>query len=132
MKRVDWVLFDPLAGYPKQAGEPPKIFSKYETFRPGNTKILEYNVESQSMRIKSTPKVLLGEGRDVQYLPTGPRIVEVKSAGGGGGDGGDGGGGKRRKRRGRVEVVASSSDLEDEGGGEGEEREIWDSQSVEE
>ncbi|KAK5120629.1 hypothetical protein LTR85_005987 [Meristemomyces frigidus] len=91
---TNWVLFDPLRGYPKQAGDPPELFQKLETYKPGNAKILEYNTVSESVRIRSLPKVL--DGRDVQYLPNGPRLVEYKTGG----------------RKKRAKVVIASSEVE--------------------
>ncbi|KAK4539461.1 hypothetical protein LTR36_010938 [Oleoguttula mirabilis] len=105
---TNWVLFDPLRGYPRHASEPSETLQKFETFKPGNAKILEYNTVSQSVRVRSAPKVLLGEGRDVQYLATGPRLVEVAKLKGERGGGGRAGKAKRKE----VVVVADSSEGE--------------------
>ena len=72
---LDWVLFDPLEGFPPQLGEPPAFFHGFAKYQPGNTKVLEYNLVNHSVRLKTTPDVL--KGMAVHYTNFGPRLVEV-------------------------------------------------------
>lgn len=73
---IAWALFDPNQGYPSHFSDPPAIFEQFATFKPGNARILEYNIHSQSVRLKSTPP-FLQQGKGIEYTRTGPRIVEV-------------------------------------------------------
>ena len=72
---LDWVLFDPLEGFPPQLGEPLALFDRFVEYQPGNTKVLEYNLVNHSVRLKTTPDVL--KGMALHYTNFGPRLVEV-------------------------------------------------------
>ncbi|KAK5133525.1 hypothetical protein LTR08_007662 [Meristemomyces frigidus] len=103
---TNWVLFDPMRGYPLALGAPPDAFQKFETFKLGNAKILEFNVVSRAVRIRCTPAVF--ERRDVVYSDrAGPKFVEV----------GRTRVGRRRKVRVKKEVLDSEvEDSASEGG----------------
>ncbi|KAK4552571.1 hypothetical protein LTR86_010215 [Recurvomyces mirabilis] len=91
----NWILFDPHHKSPSLYfshlnysssnnatpgfRDPPRCFAQFETYQPGNKRILEFNVVTSSVRMKSTPKVL--EGREVLYSATGPRLVNVMDVG---------------------------------------------------
>lgn len=70
---LDWVLFDPLKGFPREFGDPPSFFQRLATYSPNNTRILEYNVVSKSIRTRLTPRELLG--CSVEYSKQGPKII---------------------------------------------------------
>ncbi|KAK1070891.1 DEAH-box ATP-dependent RNA helicase prp43 [Friedmanniomyces endolithicus] len=88
---ADWALFDPLRGYPDFLGkeketlkhsEPPSIFQQYETYEPGNQRVVEFNIISRSLRLRTTP-AMLSEGRmELQYTSTGPKLVDVRKSSG--------------------------------------------------
>ncbi|KAK0287423.1 hypothetical protein LTR91_001723 [Friedmanniomyces endolithicus] len=90
-KDGNWALFDPLRGYadfldkdkePLKHSEPPSIFRQYETYEPGNERIVEFNSVSRSLRLRTTP-VMLSEGRmELQYTSTGPKLVDVRKSSG--------------------------------------------------
>lgn len=69
---VDWVLFDPLKGFPKEYGEPPRVLAALVRYQAGNERIVEYNLVSHAVRCRSTPGGF--EGREVDYTPDGPRL----------------------------------------------------------
>ncbi|KAF2169099.1 hypothetical protein M409DRAFT_20329 [Zasmidium cellare ATCC 36951] len=75
----NWVLFDPLKGYgeDKKNEATPKIFTRYERFKPGNRKILCWNLVSAAVTLKTTPAEF--EGYDVEYLRTGPKLTKAKT-----------------------------------------------------
>ena len=62
-----------------RAASPPRVFAQYETFKAGNKRILEYNIHYGSVRIKSTPRAMVG--KEVVYTSTGPKLVEAKGQG---------------------------------------------------
>ncbi|KAH9826610.1 hypothetical protein Tdes44962_MAKER00574 [Teratosphaeria destructans] len=86
---TNWVLFDPNRGYPSTvqdrhndetaAHAPPAIFQRFETYRPGNARIVEFNTVSRAVRLRSTPAVLVA--REVRYERFGPRVVDVVTGG---------------------------------------------------
>ena len=43
-------------------------------YEPGNTRVLEYNLESASVRLKTTPVVLVGKA--VEYTKAGPKLID--------------------------------------------------------
>lgn len=118
---LDWVLFDPLLSYPAfqsandalgtgKTHEPPSCFATYERYIPGKTRILEFNLKTKSVRLRSTPEILLQDGTEVEYTEQGPKLVkavvrEVKPKKGEGG--GRGGRAKARK----VKVVRKSKEV---------------------
>lgn len=55
---------------------PPLIFRQFESYKPGNARIVEYNTESGCLRVRTTPRTL--EGREVIYTKTGPRLVNLE------------------------------------------------------
>ena len=55
--------------------EPPPLFKRFEKFRPGNKRIVEYNINSHSVRLRSTPSSMAN--KMVMYLPTGPKLLEA-------------------------------------------------------
>ncbi|KAK3679021.1 hypothetical protein LTR78_001474 [Recurvomyces mirabilis] len=59
--------------------DPPRCFAQFETYKLGNKRILEYNLVTHSVRLKSTPEVL--EGKEVLYSGSGPKIVNVMDLG---------------------------------------------------
>ena len=71
-----WVLFDPQAhDYPRRFIEDvPALFRRYERYEPGNKRIVEYNLKTFSVRLKSTPDAL--GGKKVEYTKTGPKLIE--------------------------------------------------------
>jgi hypothetical protein len=74
---VDWVLFDPeLHEWPKTPPPVFKQFEKFETYVPGNPRIIEYNLISEAVRIKCTPRTLREGNKTVEYTPTGPKVVD--------------------------------------------------------
>ena len=70
---ADWVLFDPIKSFPRQFPNPPKFMHDYTCYEPGNERVLEYNLVSNSVRIKSTPEVL--QGKTVRYEQDGPKLT---------------------------------------------------------
>lgn len=72
-RTVDWVLFDPVKDFPPTLAHPPKFLRAFMHYKPGNDRVLEYNVVSNSIRLKRTPKGL--GGRAVSYTESGPRLV---------------------------------------------------------
>lgn len=70
---TDWVLFDPIKSFPCEFLDPPKFMHDYTYYEPGNERVLEYNLVSNGVRIKSTPKVL--KGKTVRYEQDGPKLV---------------------------------------------------------
>ena len=124
--RPDWILFDPSHGYQDfldshnviiRLRDPPPFFEQYETYGPGNRRILEYNTKTHSVRLKTTPKVL--EGKEVVYTASGPKIVnvmETKHSGSGSKRSPRGGrGSKSRLSQIKVEEVEDSDDGPDAG-----------------
>jgi hypothetical protein len=77
MQSLDWVLFDPQAhNFPMfPSGDTPVSFHRYMQYEPGNTRIVELNLETASVRLKSTPDVLAG--KTVHYTKAGPKVVDV-------------------------------------------------------
>ena len=57
-------------------GEAPPLFQRFAQYQPGNQRVVEFNVMSQSVRLKSTPEVL--QGKTVEYAKTGPKVVVVR------------------------------------------------------
>ncbi|KAF2773865.1 hypothetical protein EJ03DRAFT_70651 [Teratosphaeria nubilosa] len=86
---TNWVLFDPTKGYPSTfknsnneetvAQAPPAIFQRFETYQPGNARIVEFNTVSRAVRLRSTPAVLVA--REVRYERSGPKVVDVVPVG---------------------------------------------------
>ena len=68
---TDWILFDPYKSY---EGDISESFEKFVEFAPGHTHILEFNIVSQSVRVKSTPAVLAG--KSINYSKSGPKLVD--------------------------------------------------------
>ncbi|KAK0352960.1 hypothetical protein LTR91_021312 [Friedmanniomyces endolithicus] len=90
-KDRNWALFDPLRGYPDfldeekeplKHYEPPSIFQLYETYEPGNTRIVEFNTISRSLRLRTTPAMLSEGNMELQYTSTGPKLVDVRKSSG--------------------------------------------------
>ncbi|KAI7217547.1 hypothetical protein KC333_g4156 [Hortaea werneckii] len=78
---TSWVLFDPLRGWPRFGPfGPPQFLLKWEYYKPENEKLLEFNLISHSVRMRSCPNVL--KGKQVVYTKTGPKIEEIKGRGG--------------------------------------------------
>lgn len=75
----DWVLFDPQThDFPRRSSEDvPALIQRYSRYEPGNARILEYNLESASVRLKTTPAAL--NGRTIEYTNTGPKLVEEEA-----------------------------------------------------
>ena len=76
MRGIGWALFDPNQDLPKHLGGLPEYLEQYATYNPGNTRILEYHIHSQSVRIKSTPP-FLQQGHTIEYTKTGPKLIEM-------------------------------------------------------
>ncbi|RMY52850.1 hypothetical protein D0865_05574, partial [Hortaea werneckii] len=77
---TSWVLFDPLRGWPRFGPfGPPQFLLKWEYYKPGNEKLLEFNLISHSVRMRSCPNVL--KGKQVVYTKTGPKVEEIKGRG---------------------------------------------------
>lgn len=68
------MLFDPNKGFGSQSGDPPAFVEALATFKPDNKRILEYNIASDSVRVRSTPRML--QGKEVEYTDQGPKIVD--------------------------------------------------------
>ncbi|KAI7265966.1 hypothetical protein KC343_g2967 [Hortaea werneckii] len=82
---TNWVLFDPLRGWPHFGPfGPPPFLLKWEYYEPGNAKLLEFNVISHSVRMRSCPDVL--KGKQVVYTKTGPKIEKITGNSGRRGD----------------------------------------------
>ncbi|KAI7167726.1 hypothetical protein KC316_g11854 [Hortaea werneckii] len=78
---TSWVLFDPLRGWPRFGPfSPPRFLLKWEYYEPGNARLLEFNLVSHSVRMRSCPDIL--KGKQVVYTKTGPKIEEIKGRGG--------------------------------------------------
>ncbi|TKA30814.1 hypothetical protein B0A50_02534 [Salinomyces thailandicus] len=78
---TNWVLFDPLRRYPRSSAAcPPPFLHRWERYEPGKPRILEYNVATHCVRLRSTPAIL--QGRQVAYKKTGPKLEDVKKKGG--------------------------------------------------
>ncbi|KAI6894999.1 hypothetical protein KC318_g2707 [Hortaea werneckii] len=72
-----WVLFDPLRGWPHFGPfGPPRFLLKWEHYEPGNARLLEFNLISHSVRMRSCPDIL--KGKQVVYTKTGPKVEEIK------------------------------------------------------
>lgn len=71
--------------------------------------MLEFNVVSESVRIRSTPEVLVG--REVRYSKVGPKLVDIK------GKGKLAGGGRARQAKVEVKVEPEVEDSQGEDGG---------------
>ena len=56
--RTDWVLYDPNKGIPSRFPYLPKIMRPYAHYKPGNNRVLEFNLVSESVRLKRTPTIL--------------------------------------------------------------------------
>lgn len=69
---TDWVLFDPVRGFPLSLGNPPEFLQRFAHYKPGNVKALEYNLISDSIRLRVTPQIL--KDKVVRYDEKGPRI----------------------------------------------------------
>lgn len=54
----------------------PPVFREFSFYVPGNKRIVEYNLSSENLRLKSTPAIL--RGNRVEYTKAGPKLVEVK------------------------------------------------------
>ncbi|KAK3640336.1 hypothetical protein LTR56_011934 [Elasticomyces elasticus] len=85
-----WVLFDPLRGYEPfldkencamKHFEPPAIFQRYESYKAGNRRILEFNLRYNSVRLRAAPKELVEGKKEVEYTSSGPKLVDVKRSG---------------------------------------------------
>ncbi|RMZ15599.1 hypothetical protein D0860_01498, partial [Hortaea werneckii] len=73
---TNWVLFDPLRGWPHFGPfGPPPFLLKWEYYEPGNANLLEFNVISHSVRMRSCPDFL--KGKRVVYTKTGPKIETI-------------------------------------------------------
>lgn len=72
----EWVLFDPLKGYAQdsESEPPPTQYAKYEIYKPGNRKIIVFNLNSSAVTLKTTPVEFIGY--DVDYLPNGPKLIK--------------------------------------------------------
>ncbi|KAI7282996.1 hypothetical protein KC345_g3189 [Hortaea werneckii] len=100
---TNWVLFDPLRGWPHFGPfGPPPFLLKWEYYEPGNAKLLEFNVISHSVRMRSCPDVL--KGKQVVYTRTGPKIGEIQPRSG-----------RREDTPVKEEVDAFPTDKQDEG-----------------
>ncbi|KAI7542448.1 hypothetical protein KC331_g7975 [Hortaea werneckii] len=78
---TSWVLFDPQRGWPRFGPfGPPRSLLKWEYYEPGNARLLEFNLVSHSVRMRSCPNVL--KGKQVVYTKTGPKIEEIKGRSG--------------------------------------------------
>lgn len=60
-------------------GDVPAFMQRYTHYKSGNARILEYNLESQSVRMKATPDALLG--MKVEYTKAGPKMSEKRGPG---------------------------------------------------
>ncbi|KAK5168173.1 uncharacterized protein LTR77_006741 [Saxophila tyrrhenica] len=71
----DWALYDPgYYSYPSSPGwKAPRMFRDFESYKPGNKRVVEINVQSSNVRIRSTPTMLLD--RRIDYQINGPRLV---------------------------------------------------------
>ena len=69
---TDWVLFDPLKGYPEAMGVPPSTATRWERFAPENARILSQNAKTKTIKSQKTPAAL--RGITVDYTVSGPRI----------------------------------------------------------
>ena len=58
-------------------GEAPALFRRYTRYEPGNARIVEINLETCSVRLKTTPDLL--EGKTVEYTKAGPKLVAVET-----------------------------------------------------
>lgn len=92
-ERSNWALFDPAHGFPPEFGDPPAVMQRFATFAPGNSRVLEYNIDTSSVRTRTTPQ-LLREGRSVEYTKTGPKIQNAAT----------------KRRRGGARISDSSTD----------------------
>jgi len=97
--------------------DPPPFFEQWETYKAGNKRILEYNVKTHSVRMKTTPLVL--ESKEVLYSASGPKIVNVMETKQSGGRKNSGRARKSRPSQIKMEEVEES----DEGTGEVEQDE---------
>ncbi|KAI6842143.1 hypothetical protein KC332_g4365 [Hortaea werneckii] len=99
---TSWVLFDPLRGWPHFGPfGPPPFLLKWEYYEPGNAKLLEFNLISHSVRMRSCPAIL--KGKQIVYTKTGPKIQKIQNSGG-----------RRQDTPLNEEDDASSSDKQDE------------------
>ena len=69
---TEWILFDPLRGYPEVANEPPHAIARRETFEPGNARILVQHKKTKTIKSQATPAAL--QDRRVDYTGSGPKI----------------------------------------------------------
>lgn len=72
----NWVLFDPLKGFPAFLGGPSTAISRWAQFQPGNQRVLLFNTLTQSVRTQTVPDVL--RGKAVNYTDLGPKITGFK------------------------------------------------------
>ncbi|CZT21107.1 uncharacterized protein RCC_06968 [Ramularia collo-cygni] len=72
----NWVLFDPRHDFPPVHSPPPEIFQRLQHFKPANSKIVAYNVESYACALRQTPAAF--EGCEVQYGRSGMKLVKLK------------------------------------------------------
>ncbi|KAI6885567.1 hypothetical protein KC360_g2779 [Hortaea werneckii] len=78
---TSWVLFDPLRGWPHFGPfGPPPFLLKWEYYEPENAKLLEFNLISHSVRMRSCPAVL--KGKQIVYTKTGPKIEKIQGSSG--------------------------------------------------
>ncbi|GAB1740212.1 hypothetical protein NU219Hw_g5328t1 [Hortaea werneckii] len=76
-EETSWVLFDPLRGWPRFGPfGPPQFLLKWEYYEPGNARLLEFNLISHSVRMRTCPDIL--KGKQVVYTKTGPKIQEIQ------------------------------------------------------
>ena len=70
------MLFNPLThDFPIYPGsEVPALFQQYTRYEPGNARIVEFNLETSSVRLKTTPALL--RNKAVEYTKTGPKLTE--------------------------------------------------------
>lgn len=54
------------------------MFTNYEKFKPGSARVVEINVNTFNVRIKSTPSIL--HNKHINYEKTGPKVVVDDSA----------------------------------------------------
>ena len=72
--RTDWVVFDPSKNSPPLPDDMLRLLVRFAIFKPGNKRFFEYNIRTQSLRLRSA-RVLIS--KQIVYTANGPVLKPI-------------------------------------------------------